>query len=295
VKTIKTRLRRSSLPASHRRGATLVFMALLLPVVVILSAFAINLAYMKLNRAELYAAADAAARAGGRDFALNGDVASSKAAARAIAAKNFVAGSPLQLADADFVFGESTRSALTSRYVFTPGGANPNAVRITGRRETGPLDGPIPLLMPNVLGIDSFEVSLTSESIQIEVDVALVLDRSGSMAYADNEPAVYPPVPAAAPPGWFFCDAAPNPSRWRDAVQAVGVFLNELVNSPASELVSLSTYNTSTTIDQPLTSNYGQVMTAMDIYTQSFCSGFTDIGGGINAGVTSFASGSARP
>ena len=248
-------------------------MALLLPVVVILSAFAINLAYMELNRAELYAAADAAARAGGQDFALNGDVASSKAAARAIAAKNFVAGSPLQLADADFVFGESTRSALTSRYVFTPGGANPNAVRITGRRE----------------------VSLTSESIQIEVDVALVLDRSGSMAYADNEPAVYPPVPAAAPPGWFFCDAAPNPSRWRDAVQAVGVFLNELVNSPASELVSLSTYNTSTTIDQPLTSNYGQVMTAMDIYTQSFCSGFTDIGGGINAGVTSFASGSARP
>ena len=266
----------------YRRGATIVLMALVLPVVVVLAAFAINLSYMEMNRTELYIAVDAAARAGGRDFALSGDEDSAKAAARDAASRNLVAGVPLQLADSDFVFGESQRSGVNSRYIFTPGGANPNAVQITGRRSTGSLDGPIPLLMPNLFGISAFEAELMSESTQIEVDVALVLDRSGSMAYADDEPAVYPPVPAAAPPGWFFCDPAPDPSRWRDAVQAVNVFLNELSNSPASELVALCTYNSTGTIDQPLTSNYGSIMTAMDVYTQSFCSGYTDIGGGIN-------------
>ena len=43
--------------AALRKGATLVLMAVLLPVVLLLAAFAINLAYMELNRTEMYVAA----------------------------------------------------------------------------------------------------------------------------------------------------------------------------------------------------------------------------------------------
>ena len=165
---------------------------------------------MEMNRTELYVAADAAARAGGREFAITGSKSSARSAARAVASRNRVAGVPLQLDDSDFVFGESVRSGVGSRYVFTPGGSNPNAVQITGRRSKGSLDGTIPLLMPSLLGISEFSVELMSESTQIEVDVALVLDRSGSMAYAADEPAAYPPAPAAAPDDWSFCDPAPK-------------------------------------------------------------------------------------
>ena len=52
----------------HRRGAVLVLMALLLPIVLMLSAFAMNVANMELNRTELQVSTDAAARAGGRDM-----------------------------------------------------------------------------------------------------------------------------------------------------------------------------------------------------------------------------------
>ena len=73
------------------------------------------------------------------------------------------------------------------------------------------------------------------------IEVALVLDRSGSMAYADNEPAVYPPIPAAAPYDWDFGDPAPNLARWRNAVVSVEAFLTELNKSSLNERVSLVT------------------------------------------------------
>jgi Mg-chelatase subunit ChlD len=135
----------------------------------------------------------------------------------------------------------------------------------------------------------------TSRSNQIEVDISLVIDRSGSMAYADNEPAVFPPLPAAAPQDWFFDGPAPSPSRWRDAVRAVDMFIAELESSPMQELVSLTTYSTDAELDVPLTNQYAQIRTALDGYTQYFTSGKTNIGGGIEGGRNGLSSPLARP
>ncbi len=285
-------MKKRSLP---RQGATLVLVAIMLPVVLLLAAFAINLAYMELNRTEMYVAADSAARAGGRQFTLTGDINQAKVASRAAAARNHVGGRVLQFSDSDFVFGESSRNSLDQRYNFNSGGAHPNALQLTGRRTTGSADGAQPMLLPGVLGRSTFEPFRTSRSTQLEVDIALVLDRSGSMAYAATEPARYPPVPAAAPPGWFFCDPAPPQSRWLDAVNAVSVFLNEISQTPGSELVSLTTYSSSASIDRTLTSDYGSIQQGMDAYTQNFCSGLTNIGDGINQGRNTFTFGNARP
>jgi hypothetical protein len=109
------------------------------------------------------------------------------------------------------------------------------------------------------------------------------------MAYAAHEVAAFPPAPASAPPGWFFCDAAPPDSRWRNVVTAVSVFLNEMTNSPASELVSLSTYNSSAITDQSLTSSYSLIMDALEPYTNNLCAGGTNIGGGISEGAAALA------
>ena len=43
-----------------------ILIAIMLPVLIVLAAFVINLAQLELNRTEMYIAADAAARAGGR-------------------------------------------------------------------------------------------------------------------------------------------------------------------------------------------------------------------------------------
>ena len=278
-----------------RSGAVIPMLAILLPVVVILAAFAINIAYLELNRTEMFIASDAASRATGREFMITNDVAAARARGRAAASRNMIGGKPLQLADSDFVFGQAARAGLADRYSFSPGGFNANAVEVTAKRTTGSLDGPLKLLMPNPFAMSTVESSQTSRSNQIEVDVVLVIDRSGSMAYASNEPAVFPPIPAAAPSGWLFNGPAPFPSRWRDAVAAVDVFLFELAASPINELVGLVTYNGSTTIDQTLTGDYNSIRLALNNYTVFFQSGSTNIGGGIADGQNCFAFSATRP
>lgn len=270
---------------ASRDGAVIPLFAIMLPVILILAAFAINIAYMELNRTEMYIASDAASRAAGREFALTNSQSNAMSKGRLATLLNTVGGKPLLLSDGDFVFGQASRASASSRYSFSPGGTFPNAVEVTVRRTAGSLSGPVQLPLPTFFASPVIESSQTSRTNQIEVDVALVIDRSGSMAYGSNEPAVYPPVPSAAPPGWYFGDPAPNPSRWREAVTAVDVFLNELTNSPVSELVALSTYNDGTYLEQTLTSDYNNIRSSLDFYTQSFTSGATNIGGGINRGI----------
>jgi Flp pilus assembly protein TadG len=272
-----------------RNGAIIPLFAVMLPVVLILGAFAINIAYLELNRTEMVIASDAASRATGREFALSNDQAGAMAKGRTAASLNTVGGRPLLLADGDFIFGQSARASVSDRYSFTPGGAFPNAVEVTTRRTVGSPSGPVNLPLPGFFSSTAIESRQTSRSNQIEVDIALVIDRSGSMAYGANEVAQFPPIPAAAPAGWFFGDPAPNPSRWRDAVAAVDVFLNELTNSPVNEFVSLSTYNDGTNLEQLLTTNYNSIRGSLDFYTQSFTSGATNIGGGIESGINALS------
>lgn len=273
---------------NSRKGAVLVLMVIMLPVALMLCAFAVNLAYMELSRTELYSAADAAARASGREFTVTRSQALAISRGKATAQLNEIAGKPLTLSNNDFVFGTGSRPTL-SKYSFAPGGLHPNAVEVTARRLTGSSDGPISLLMPNLLGRSSFQAQRSSVSTQVEVDIALVIDRSGSMAYGAAEVAAFPPNPATAPLGWAFCDPAPPNSRWLNVVAAVDVFLNELETSPSNELVSLSSYNDASSSDQELTGDYELIRHALVPYTKSFCAGGTNIGGGINEGASALA------
>jgi len=270
-------------------------LAIMLPVIVILAAFAINIAYLELNRTELVIASDAASRATGREFMITNDLNAARAKGRDAASRNPIGGIPLTLKNTDFVFGQASRSALANRYSFTAGGSNPNAVEVTANRTNSSADGPLKFLMPNPFLIPSIESSQVSRSNQIEVDITLVIDRSGSMAYASSEAAVFPPLPAAAPVGWFFNGPAPNPSRWRDAVGAVDVFLAELTASPMDEFVGLVTYNGKVNIDQTLTPDYNLIRASLQGYSNLFVSGQTNIGGGIMAGQNCFAFSTGRP
>lgn len=267
-----------------RRGATLALLAIMLPVIVIMAAFAVNIAYMELTRTELRAATDAAARAAGRTFAMTGNRNTAIEAGQEAARRNPVANKPLALADADFVFGQSTRASTSVRYAFTPGGKPLNAVQVTGRRTKGSLDGPVRLLFPDTLGRSTFQPTQLAVSSQIEVDLALVMDRSGSMAYAWNEPTDTSKTPKGAPKNWEFCDAAPPLSRWRDAVKATDVFIGELNKSPVQERLALATYSTSASQNVDMTLDYAKISSAMDAYTQQFCGGSTNVGGGIDQG-----------
>ncbi len=279
-----------------RRGAVIILMVLLLPVAVLVSAIAINLAYIELSRTEMVIATDAAARAGGRELITTDSTTAARTRAKQLALMNTVAGRGLNLASSDIQFGTSTRSA-GARYNFSPIFlTTPNAVRVVAHRDSLNADGKIPLLMPSVLGTSSVATTQEAVSTQMEVDVNLVIDRSGSMAYAANEINGLLPVPALAPPGWVWGNPVPPGSRWLDVVAAVNVFANELANSPGAEQLSLSTYADTALTNVSLTTNYASVAGAMNIYSMSFAQGMTNIGGGLSEGAASLMySPSQRP
>jgi Flp pilus assembly protein TadG len=272
-----------------RRGAVIVLMVLLLPVALLMSAIAINLTYIELTRTEMIIATDAATRAGGRDLITTDDMKKSRKRAKQLAALNSVAGDVLVLSDSDIEFGSSIRQS-GGRYDFTLNTKNPNALRVAAHRDGANKDGPISLLMPSILGTSSISTTQEAISTQMEVDLGLVLDRSGSMAYAANEVNNLLPIPAKAPSGWNWGDLAPTGSRWLDLVAAVNVFTSELTSSPGAELLSLSSYSDTAITNLSLTSDYASVISAMNLVTL----GYTNIGGGIAEGSAALLSSPAR-
>ena len=104
-------------------------------------------------------------------------------AAKDTAKRNQVAGDPLQLADSDIVFGNGVQANEASRFKFTAGGKKPNAVQVTGKRTKGSLTGPVDLLFAGVLGVKQFQPAETATSTQLDRDICLVVDRSGSMMW----------------------------------------------------------------------------------------------------------------
>lgn len=285
---------RTQTHAAARRGGIIPLAAILLPVSFVIAAFAINIAYVELNRTEMYVAADAAARAAGREYALTWDQTKAIDAGKKAAARNSVGGKSLSLEDSDFVFGEATRATQSTRYSFTKGGTNPNAVEVSIRKTKASKNGALAMIMPFGNFGGNVDAVVSSRVNQVEADIALVIDRSGSMAYAANEKAVYPPLPLNAPSGWFFGQEVPKISRWRDAVASVDVFLKELQKTPMKELVSLTTYASGTATDQGLTTDYTKITAGLDKYTKVFNSGATNIAGGIASGQAVLTSTGAR-
>ncbi len=278
--------RTSSKSHSTRRGAMMVLVIIMLPVLFLLAAFAINFAYIELVRTELQISTDAAGRAAGRTFALTGSASQTLKAAQEVAQKNTVAGQSMPIAMTDLEFGLAERTSIGVRYNFVSS-SNPNAVRLTTNSfaSNGGVQAFFPGMSPDVR---IFSIR-SAVSAQVEVDIALVIDRSGSMAYSASETAAYPPAPAAAPIGWYFGAPVPPNARWLDTIAAVNVFLQELQTSPQSERVSLTTFSHTTNIDTPLTSSYGNILTSLQGYSYAFQSGGTAIGDGIFQGMSSLA------
>ena len=74
--------RNNTLIIQNRRGAMSVLIAVTLPVLLAMAAFAIQFAYIDLGRVELRVATDAAAEAAARELSESGDVVAARAAAK---------------------------------------------------------------------------------------------------------------------------------------------------------------------------------------------------------------------
>ncbi|MEM9365874.1 MAG: vWA domain-containing protein [Planctomycetota bacterium] len=235
-----------------RRGAMLVLVIVMLVMFLVTVAFSVDIAQMHLSRAELRTATDAAAKAAATTLADTQDRNAAIARGQEIAAENQVNGEPLLLANGDFAFGQS-REGANGRFTFVNGVPPFNAVRVTGRRTTGSLSGPVPLFFGNVTGTDIFEPELNATATYIERDITLVVDRSGSM----------------------------RGQKFADLTAAIGIFTDMLATTSVDEQVGLASYNSQASEDVSLTTDFGQITAAMVGLSPG---GFTSISRGMRAG-----------
>lgn len=205
----------------HRRGAMVVLVAVVLIIMFIGAALAIDVAYMHLARAELRTATDAAARAGAEALGRLQDRDAATQAAIRVAAANEVAGQPLILTPGDIQFGSNSRSG-SDRFQFHAGTGSTNSIRVLGRRTADSASGAVPLFFAPLLGTDGFEPVQASTATLSLREIALVLDVSGSMGLeSDGE------------------------TRLAALKRAVSRFLDEIERVSPGAQVSLTTYSTS--------------------------------------------------
>lgn len=333
INGVPSRLRQ----AKSRRGSVLGLMAILLPVLAVIAAMCVNLSHIQVTRTELMVASDAAARAGGRAFSESQDVNVAKNTAVSLAAMNTVNGRPLRLASGDSAneieFGTTTQpDGPRGRFVFQklPTSQVQNqaliasAVRVVGKRLDDSLSGNVDLAIPGVLNTSDFQTQQDAVAMQVDRDISLVLDRSGSMEWrtfdwpSGRSPWYRSVMDAAVQAGLLYrsrgnyyyssgvssddyqtwvweehYELGPAPSSpWEDLLGAVDAFLNVLDDTIQDEQVSISSYASSGSRDSWLGTDFGAVRaTANGLNT----GGATAIGMGMQQGITTLTHSTARP
>jgi hypothetical protein len=145
---------------SDQSGAMAVMAALLVVVLLSVSALAVDYGYMAWVRGELQKAADAGALAGARDLGsvANPDWSGGQAAATAMVKQNKAAGKLLTDCQVDYGYWSMLSHTLQS-YSITPQKTDAAAIRVTILKSSGENDGPVQLLFAPIFGVKTFDLS----------------------------------------------------------------------------------------------------------------------------------------
>jgi uncharacterized protein YegL len=246
----------------NRKGAFAVLFAVLLPILMIFLGFSVDYSHMQRTRNELRTIADLSAKSSAAALArTDGDEAVAWATAVEVALSNEVSGKPLTLQPDDVIFGRSTRTG--EQWSFTPGLKPANAVQVVANRKNNSPEGPIPLFFGRFYGQSGFEAVQTATASFVDVDIMLVLDRSGSMTQPING-----------------ADGT-SVTRWQALDEAVTLFIDKLDATPARERVGLVTFSDSATLDSTLNSDMSLLRDAMEDLNNAGQAGTTNIFDGL--------------
>ena len=304
--------------------------AFILPVLFLLSGVSINIAYMRLTKTELKCAVDAASHAGGRAFCIKQSTQEAINYAKSVAKMNNVAGQPLTIVnDSQIEFGQSVRGNNgTGRYQFTSvpksqvdsRAKQANSVCVNSVLQ-------VPLIFRTLPGVSQVAVGESSIATQLDRDISLVLDRSGSMLEYKDQTAINNALAALRNSGVItsteysnalnenfstnvvnrltgdmnqyasdrrnVTSRSPRHCRWALLAQGVNTFFDVLQQTPQDELVSVATFSSSARLDYALTLNYGPIRTFVN---NLYPSGYTAIGQGMQTGIPSIMTAAvARP
>ncbi|HUY92894.1 MAG TPA: VWA domain-containing protein [Pirellulales bacterium] len=285
---------------ASRRGAIAILVVAMIAMLLILAAFAINVAYMQLVREQLRVACDSAAKAALVNLGATQDESAAIAFGQSVANRNLVAGQAPQIAASNIVFGHAAADS-NGVYDFTAGLKPLNAAQVTGSVTR-------PLFLQTFLPVSDFSASKVSLTTRISHDICLVLDRSASMAFDLSSGEFSYPADVSAgknPLQIYFTPPSSTASRWQALTVAVDSFISTLQARNLDVHVALATYAesfsfgtygaTDASLDIPLTSTFSQIVTGMNAWGQQPLLGNTNIEAGLSMAVTELTGPRARP
>ncbi len=285
-----------------RRAAILTLFVFVLPVLLVLLGFSVDMAYMQLVQTEMRLATDNAARVAADNLSRFENECGATDIAIAVAKEFSVAGKPLRLPESSVDFGRAT-CGENGVYSFDSDGKPINAVQVNAFRNNKHVDGPVPLFFSRLIGTESFSPKVSSTASFINVDICLVLDRSTSMKFDVGSKERGMSVTDAR-----FCKK-PNPkSRWVALEHGVKVFTQVLRDNVADEQVSVVTYGSdldrvrrglcgrtsAASLDTQLTSKLDEIDEEIESLTDQLWNGNTEIATGIELGILELTSVRAR-
>gem|GEM_PF-259081 len=287
----------------NRRGALVPLACIVLFAMLGIMGLSINIAYIELVRTEQRLATDAAAKAALVVLGQSQSVPSARAAGVRVASLHRVGGQPLKLADSDIESGSSMLQS-DGTYAFTPVADTNNTAVINSIRINSNLSrlnggGVSLVMMPQLMGMNTYNTAQSGIATRIDMDVCLVVDRSGSMAWdLSSQKFSYPgALKGKSAMQNYFELPHPTLSRWAALRSSVNIFMTVLNENPIKTRVSLASYSSNFTfgvytssvasLDQSLTTNYASITAAMDRLSSQPLIGNTNIAAGLREGINS--------
>ncbi len=285
---------------SSQHGSILVVLLLLLPIVILIVGFSVDVAHIQRVRTELSTATDLSAKAAADGLSQFQSETAARNLAIQIASQNQVAGQSLTLDPADVVFGRSDRQTDGS-WDFTAAATPINSVRVKGSRTSGSLDGAVPAYFGTLYGHPEYEPEFEATSAFVDVDICVVLDRSSSMKLDVTDTS----TGMGSSHSWF-CLVPQPASRWMALDQAIATLISEINSSTGQEQLAVVTFatdytsscgesNSKVTIEQDLTTDMTLIQSAMNTRATTVWNGGTDLKEGIKKGREVLTGSNARP
>lgn len=297
LQTNRRRAPNARVAPENRRGATLVLIAVMSSALVSLGVLVINWSYIELTNTQLRSATDAAAKAAVVALSQTQQQDEAREAARTIAAQYRIGGQQLTLSDSDIEFGNGVPDGAGG-YDFVADQLPLNCARVVGQCGGDSATAAVPVLFAHLLPEDSFELEKDAIAGRYDHDVCVVVDRSGSMAWDfTGTDFSYPDeYHVESTVQNYFRPPHPTGSRWANLELALDKFREVIERRDLNAKIGLVSYSstytfglfnsTTVTTNQTLSADTSRFVNAAQVIGNSAVIGNTNIGAGIDRGVT---------